>query len=77
MATSGDANRYLMKDGVRYPPILNPRTAWQVMEAPRSVTMFADTGTEAGLLATWLFSREAMLRNFWKIIRAGQVAGSG
>lgn len=52
LATSGDANRFLLKDGVRYPHILNPRTGWPVMKAPRSVTVLADTCTEAGLLAT-------------------------
>jgi FAD:protein FMN transferase len=52
LATSGDANRFLLKDGLRYPHILNPRTAWPVMNAPRSVTVLADTCTEAGLLAT-------------------------
>jgi len=52
LATSGDANRFLLSDGIRYPHILNPRTAWPVMKAPRSVTVLADTCTEAGLLAT-------------------------
>jgi len=57
LATSGDANRFLLKNGVRYPHILNPRTGWPVMKAPRSVTVLADTCTQAGLLATM-----AMLR---------------
>ncbi len=52
LATSGDARRYLMKDGVRYSHILNPRTGWPVQGAPRSVTVIADTCTEAGILAT-------------------------
>ena len=52
LATSGDARRFLMRDGVRYPHILNPRTAWPVMRAPRAVTVLGDTCTEAGLLAT-------------------------
>ena len=52
LATSGDANRYLEKNGVRYPHILNPRTGWPVLKAPRSVTVLADTCTEAGFLAT-------------------------
>jgi len=52
LATSGDARRYLLKDGVRYPHILDPRTGWPVMRAPRSVTVLGDTCTEAGLLAT-------------------------
>jgi len=52
LATSGDARRYLLKDGVRYSHILNPRTGWPVQGAPRSVTVIADTCTEAGILAT-------------------------
>ncbi len=52
LATSGDARRFLLRNGVRYPHILNPRTGWPVMRAPRSVTVLGDTCTEAGLLAT-------------------------
>ena len=52
LATSGDANRYLLKDGERYSHILNPRTGWPVRQAPRSVTVLAETCTQAGLLAT-------------------------
>jgi thiamine biosynthesis lipoprotein len=52
LATSGDARRFLLRGGIRYPHILNPRTGWPVMRAPRSVTVLGDTCTEAGLLAT-------------------------
>ena len=52
LATSGDARRFLLKDGVRYGHILDPRTGRPVMGAPRSVTVAAATCTEAGLLAT-------------------------
>lgn len=52
IATSGDARRYLLKDGIRYSHILNPRTGWPVSGAPRSVTVITDTCTEAGILAT-------------------------
>jgi thiamine biosynthesis lipoprotein len=52
LATSGDSRRFLLKAGIRYPHILNPRTGWPVMDAPRSVTVLADACTEAGLLAT-------------------------
>jgi thiamine biosynthesis lipoprotein len=52
LATSGDANRFLLKDGVRYSHVLNPRTGWPVLGAPRSVTVLAANCTEAGLLAT-------------------------
>jgi len=53
VATSGDARRYLLKDGIRYGHILDPRTGWPVPGAPRSVTVVADTCLEAGMLATF------------------------
>lgn len=52
LATSGDARRYLMKDGRRLGHILDPRTGWPVADAPRSVTVAADTCTAAGMLST-------------------------
>jgi thiamine biosynthesis lipoprotein len=52
LCTSGDARRFLLKDGVRYGHVLDPRTGWPVRDAPRSVTVAAPTCTEAGLIAT-------------------------
>jgi len=52
LATSGDARRFLLKDGVRYGHILDPRSGWPVPGEPRSVTVAAPTCTEAGLMAT-------------------------
>jgi len=52
LATSGDSHRFLLKDGVRYSHILDPRTGWPVVGAPRSVTVAASSCTEAGLLST-------------------------
>jgi thiamine biosynthesis lipoprotein len=52
LATSGDARRFVLKDGVRYGHILDPRDGWPVRGAPRSVTVAAPTCTEAGLLST-------------------------
>ncbi len=52
LATSGDSRRFLVKDGVRYGHILDPRTGWPVPNSPRSVTVAASSCTEAGLLAT-------------------------
>ena len=52
LATSGDARRFLLKDGVRYSHILNPRTGWPVKDAPRSVTVAAPSCVEAGMVAT-------------------------
>jgi thiamine biosynthesis lipoprotein len=64
LATSGDSRRYLMKDGVRYGHILNPRTGWPVPRAPRSVTVAASSCTEAGLLATMAMLRGDRARAF-------------
>ena len=52
LATSGDSRRFLLKEGVRYGHILDPRTGWPIANAPRSVTVAASSCTEAGLLAT-------------------------
>jgi thiamine biosynthesis lipoprotein len=52
LATSGDARRYLVKNGRRYGHVLDPTTGWPVSDAPRSVTVAAPTCTEAGMLAT-------------------------
>jgi thiamine biosynthesis lipoprotein len=52
VCTSGDARRFLLKDGVRYGHILDPRSGWPVEAAPRLVTVAGGNCTEAGLLAT-------------------------
>lgn len=52
IATSGDARRFVIRNGKRYGHILNPRTGYPVAKAPRSVTVLDDTCTQAGLLAT-------------------------
>ncbi len=52
LATSGDSRRYLLKNGKRYSHILNPLTGWPIEGAPRSITVAADTCTQAGMLAT-------------------------
>ena len=52
LATSGDARRFLLKNGVRYGHILNPRSGKPVDHAPRSVTVAASTCIEAGMIAT-------------------------
>lgn len=52
LATSGDANRYLLKNGKRYSHILNPKTGWPVPNAPASVTVYSPLCVQAGSLAT-------------------------
>ncbi|WP_241238888.1 FAD:protein FMN transferase [Colwellia sp. Arc7-635] len=52
LATSGDAKRFLLKEGVRYSHILNAKTGWPVAQAPRSITVVAPQCIQAGILAT-------------------------
>ena len=52
LATSGDARRFLLKDGIRYGHILDPATGWPVTDAPHSVTVAAGSCTEAGMIST-------------------------
>ena len=52
VATSGDSRRFLLKDGVRYSHILDPLTGWPVAQAPRAVTVVAQSCTQAGMMAT-------------------------
>lgn len=61
LATSGDARRFVLRDGVRYGHITDPTTGWPVAGAPRSVTVAAATCTQAGMLSTlaMLRGREA------------------
>ncbi|MEQ8205345.1 MAG: FAD:protein FMN transferase [Woeseia sp.] len=64
LATSGDARRFLTKDGKRYSHILNPLTGWPIEHAPRSVTVAADTCTQAGMLATLAMLQGAEAESF-------------
>ena len=70
LATSGDARRYLLKDGVRYSHILDPRTGWPVPDAPRSITVAADTCTQAGMLSTFAMLEGNGAEEFLEIGRA-------
>ena len=52
IATSGDENRYLERDGKRYSHVLNPKTGRSVTDAPKSITVAAPSCIEAGFLST-------------------------
>ncbi len=52
VATSGDANRFLLKDGQRYSHILNVKTGWPVENPPSAITVAAPQCIQAGFLAT-------------------------
>ncbi|HSL68957.1 MAG TPA: FAD:protein FMN transferase, partial [Longimicrobiales bacterium] len=52
LATSGDTRRHVELNGQRYGHILDARTGWPTPRAPRSITVAADTCTQAGTFAT-------------------------
>ncbi|MDF2636513.1 MAG: ApbE family lipoprotein [Pelosinus sp.] len=54
METSGDYQRFIMKDGIRYSHILNPRTGWQPREVA-SVTMVNSSSTYGDILSKPIF----------------------
>jgi thiamine biosynthesis lipoprotein len=64
LATSGDARRFVVRNGRRLGHILNPRTGWPVEGAPRAVTVLAETCLEAGSLSTLAFLRGPGARVF-------------
>jgi FAD:protein FMN transferase len=64
LATSGDTRRFVLHGGRRYGHILDPRDGWPVKDAPRSVTVAANSCTEAGLLATLAMLNGAQAEHF-------------
>lgn len=52
LATSGNSHRFVWHNGKRLSHILDARTGWPVSNAPRSVTVQANTCLEAGMFAT-------------------------
>jgi len=54
METSGDYQRFIMKDGIRYSHILDPRTGWQPREVA-SVTMVTNSSTYGDILSKPIF----------------------
>lgn len=64
LATSGDARRFLLKNGVRYSHSLDPTTGWPVPDAPQSITIAADSCVEAGLISTLAMLKGAAAENF-------------
>ncbi len=67
IATSGDANRYLLKDGVRYSHILNPKTGWSVVDAPHTISVAATTCIEAGMMSTLAMLQGRQAEAFLKL----------
>ncbi|NNJ95541.1 MAG: FAD:protein FMN transferase [Gammaproteobacteria bacterium] len=66
LATSGDAHRYLEKDGKRYCHVLNPKTGWPVEDPPHTVSVAAPTCVEAGMLSTMALLQGSKAEEFLK-----------
>lgn len=64
VATSGDAHRYGFHGGWRYSHILDARNAYPVADAPRAVTVAADTCSAAGALSTLAMLQGAEAETF-------------
>lgn len=64
LATSGDSRRFVLKDGKRYSHVLDARSGWPVLHAPRSVTVAADTCVQAGTMSTLALLRGADAERF-------------
>lgn len=52
LATSGDSRRFVLHQGRRFSHIIDALTGWPVPDAPHSITVAADTCTQAGTLTT-------------------------
>jgi thiamine biosynthesis lipoprotein len=67
IATSGDANRYLLKNGIRYSHVLNPKNGWPVPDAPHTVSVASPTCTEAGMMSTLAMLQGSQAEDFLKL----------
>lgn len=63
VATSGDYERFFIKNGKRYPHIINPKTGFPSSEI-MSVTVICEDGTTADALSTLFFVLGE--KEFWK-----------
>ncbi len=67
IATSGDANRFLLKDGQRFSHILNPKTGWPIMHAPHTISVAAASCVEAGMFSTLALLQGAQAEEFLQL----------
>jgi len=65
VATSGDYQRFFIRNGKRYPHIINPKNGYPVSDM-MSVTVVSDDGTSADALSTLFFILGEKGKEFWK-----------
>ena len=66
LATSGDTHRFLVKNGVRYAHILNPKTGWPARNAPAQITVAGTSCVQAGIISTIAMLQGANAKAFLK-----------
>jgi FAD:protein FMN transferase len=64
LATSGDTRRCIEIDGHRYGHIIDARTGWPSPNSPRSITVAADTCSQAGTFTTLAMLQGANAEEF-------------
>lgn len=64
IATSGDSHRFIWHNGVKLSHILNPLTGWPVSGGPSTATVFAQSCTQAGMLATFALLHGSAAEDF-------------
>jgi FAD:protein FMN transferase len=64
LATSGQTYKFIEADGRRYGHILDARTGWPAPDAPCSVTVAADTCSQAGVFTTLAMLQGAHAEEF-------------
>ncbi|AMN48046.1 hypothetical protein ACG33_13250 [Steroidobacter denitrificans] len=67
LATSGATRHFIEVNGKRYGHIIDARTGWPTTDAPRSVTVAADTCSQAGVFTTLAMLRGANAEEFLKM----------
>jgi thiamine biosynthesis lipoprotein len=67
LATSGATRHFIEVNGKRYGHIIDARTGWPTTDAPRSVTVAADTCSQAGVFTTLAMLQGANAEEFLKM----------
>jgi thiamine biosynthesis lipoprotein len=65
VATSGDYERYFIRDGIRYCHLIDPKTGYPVREV-MSVSIISENATKADALSTAFFVMGAKAISYWE-----------